>query len=475
MADAPRPLPDPRSAVERTARVERPSGVDRDDPTAGLIAQRCIVAVHAHPDDESTKAAATISLHAAHGVRCVLVSCTDGSAGRREGRTPDELAAHRAGELDRAAAILGYCSVHRLGHRDSGMRGEEPDSFAAVDPGLVAARLVEIFEREQPDAVITYEPAYAAGHPDHLHAHRAAVAAFARYATTAIEQTALYGTRTHSPAKLRAMHERLTATGRPSPYTHAVRDPSADPQVRNERVDVSEHLHVAERALRQHISQVDDHDPWFFAVRAAELRDIHPYDDLTVLATNRRAATDRIQAARHRATTRGFAYSCDDEVGRVLAMLAAAVPDHGRIVELGTGTGVGLAWLLAGSDNGDRIDVVSVDTDSDLLDETAAADWPPNVRFLHGDGELHVQDLAPVHLLFADAAGGKLHGLDHSIAALAPGGVLVVDDMHPHLHTTDGLADTIDDVRRQLLAHPDLLAVEIDHGTGIIIATKTAR
>ena len=100
------------------------------------------------------------------------------------------------------------------------------------------------------------------------------------------------------------------------------------------------------------------------------------------------------------------------------------------------------------------------------------AGWPDFVEFVHADGATAVRGLAPLDLVFADAPGGKLEGLDGTIAALAPGGVLVVDDMDPSLHADDGYLDAIAAVREQLLSDPTLVAAELDVATGVIVAAK---
>jgi len=103
-----------------------------------------LLTVHAHPDDEASKGAATVACLHAQGVYCVLVCCTGGEAGdilnpemdRPEVRA--DLASVREAELARAAAIIGYDEVAMLGYRDSGMKESEhnahPDAFAAADP-----------------------------------------------------------------------------------------------------------------------------------------------------------------------------------------------------------------------------------------------------------------------------------------------------------------------------------------------------
>jgi predicted O-methyltransferase YrrM len=181
---------------------------------------------------------------------------------------------------------------------------------------------------------------------------------------------------------------------------------------------------------------------------------------------------DVVTRARDRARQLGFELSCEDEVGALLASLAAAVPVGGRIVELGTGAGVGLAWLVHGL--GARLDaeVVSVDVDRELQARVADHGWPEYVRLVGGDGAEVVTGLAPVDLVFADAPGGKTEGLDRTLGALAPGGVLVVDDMDLSRHVDDGLAGAIAAVRDALVGHPDLAVAEIGYSSGVVVATR---
>src|SRR5579862_3622202 len=93
------------------------------------MAERCILTVHAHPDDESSKGAATIARYAAEGIRTVLVCCTGGEAGEILNEAADseearlDLPAVRARELDAATRIIGYHRVIKLGYRDSGKIG----------------------------------------------------------------------------------------------------------------------------------------------------------------------------------------------------------------------------------------------------------------------------------------------------------------------------------------------------------------
>ncbi len=120
----------------------------------------------------------------------------------------------------------------------------------------------------------------------------------------------------------------------------------------------------------------------------------------------------------------------------------------------------------------DDASVYTVDTNEELLATVAAAGWPGYVQFVHDDGAHAVREFAPFDLVFADAAGGKLEGLEVTIDALAAGGVLIVDDMDPALHADDGFLEQLAAVRDQILGDPSLVAAELDFASGVIVATK---
>jgi demethylmenaquinone methyltransferase/2-methoxy-6-polyprenyl-1,4-benzoquinol methylase len=183
---------------------------------------------------------------------------------------------------------------------------------------------------------------------------------------------------------------------------------------------------------------------------------------------------DIVTRARERALHAGFELSCEPGVGRLLATLAAAVPSGGRVLELGTGAGVGLAWLVNGLGERGDVELITVDVDASLQAKTEAAGWPRCVRFRLGDGATLVRELGRFDLIFADAPGGKLEGLDDTIAALAEHGVLLVDDMDLAQHDDPELERALTDVRERLLGHPELVASELDSSSGIIIATRRA-
>jgi demethylmenaquinone methyltransferase/2-methoxy-6-polyprenyl-1,4-benzoquinol methylase len=173
-----------------------------------------------------------------------------------------------------------------------------------------------------------------------------------------------------------------------------------------------------------------------------------------------------------RSEASGFRCSCEVEVGRLLATLAAAVPPDGRILELGTGVGVGLAWLVHGLGNRTDVEVVTVELDDEVQEIAAGAPWPPIIRFERGDGAELVERLGQFDLIFADAPGGKLSNLERTIEALRPGAVLLVDDMDLGRHDDAELRAALTVVRERLVTHPRLVAAELDTASGIVVATR---
>jgi LmbE family N-acetylglucosaminyl deacetylase len=151
-----------------------------------------LMAVHAHPDDESSSTGGVLALYAGEGIRTVVVTCTNGELGDAPGGVKpgdvahDEaaVAAIRLAELDRACDILGVEVLERLGYQDSGMveweYKERPHAFCNVPIEESSARLAALMERHQPQVVVTYDEFGGYDHPDHVQANRITLAAIER-------------------------------------------------------------------------------------------------------------------------------------------------------------------------------------------------------------------------------------------------------------------------------------------------------
>jgi LmbE family N-acetylglucosaminyl deacetylase len=151
-----------------------------------------LMAVHAHPDDESSSTGGVLAMYGDEGVRTVVVTCTNGELGDAPGGIKpgdpahDEaaVAAIRLAELDKACAILGVGVLEKLGYHDSGMPEwddkDRPDAFWNIPIEESSARLATLMERHQPQVVITYDEYGGYNHPDHVQANRITLAAIER-------------------------------------------------------------------------------------------------------------------------------------------------------------------------------------------------------------------------------------------------------------------------------------------------------
>jgi len=181
---------------------------------------------------------------------------------------------------------------------------------------------------------------------------------------------------------------------------------------------------------------------------------------------------DLVAQASTNAASAGFAMSCDRDTGRLLAVLAAAVPSGGRILELGTGTGVGTAWLVHGLGARTDVEIITVEIDQLTASAATRTPWPAYVNLLVGDAVEVTRSSGLFDLVFADAQGGKWEGLDNTIAALRPRGQLLVDDMTPPMFEDSNREMKTAEVRARILGHPSLTSVEIAWSTGLILSTR---
>ena len=256
----------------------------------------CLLSVHAHPDDESSKGSATVARYAAEGVHNVLVCCTGGEAGDILNPAMDrpdvreDLPAIRMRELAQACEIIGYDEMVLLGYRDSGMPGSEandhPECFARADLGEAVGRLVAEIRRTRPQVVITYhEDQQGYPHPDHLRVHDISVLAFDRAGDGRAypdlgepwQPLKLYYW-VWSRARTEALHEKFLELGLESPWGKRLDRPSHDDRVTT-RIDVSGYAHVRGDALLAHATQIDPNSPFWFGLPPEVANSIHPFEE----------------------------------------------------------------------------------------------------------------------------------------------------------------------------------------------------
>jgi LmbE family N-acetylglucosaminyl deacetylase len=221
-----------------------------------------LMAVHAHPDDEVIGTGGVLARYAVEGIRTVLVTCTNGEQGDGPGgvkpgdagHNEAEVSERRLGELRESVAHLGIAELELLGYRDSGMVGwaanERPDAFANVPVDEAAARLAALMERYRPQIVVTYDENGGYGHPDHIQAHRIAVAAVE---ATKIPSKLYY---TAVPrARIAELFESLRTSGAEVGDLELPPDFGTPDELITTMVDVSPYVEHKRKALEAHASQ----------------------------------------------------------------------------------------------------------------------------------------------------------------------------------------------------------------------------
>ncbi len=239
--------------------------------------------VHAHPDDESSKGAATTAKYVAEGVRVMVATCTGGergdilnpkldTAGRRE-----DIAFLRAREMERARDILGIEQVW-LGFVDSGLPEGDPlpplpeGCFAVQDVDQAAGRLVQVIREFRPQVVTTYDENGGYPHPDHIQCHRVTVAAVRDAADPTKwpehgepwQVAKLYYHMGFHRRRFERLDELLHEHGHERVYAERLaRMDDHLTQRLTTFVPCAEYFHVRDEALRAHATQVDPDGFWF--------------------------------------------------------------------------------------------------------------------------------------------------------------------------------------------------------------------
>jgi mycothiol S-conjugate amidase len=253
-----------------------------------LTEQLRLMAVHAHPDDESSKGAATMAKYVSEGVDVMVVTCTGGERGsvlnpKLQGDPYIEANIHevRRKEMDEAREILGV-SQHWLGFVDSGLPEGDPlpplpeGCFALEDVDKAAGALVREIRSFRPQVVTTYDENGGYPHPDHIMTHKITMVAFDGAADAEKYPEAEFGP-VWQPLKLyynqgfnrprtEALHEALLARGLESPYGDWLkRWDEFGGKARNltTHVPCADFFETRDKALIAHATQIDPDGGWF--------------------------------------------------------------------------------------------------------------------------------------------------------------------------------------------------------------------
>jgi mycothiol S-conjugate amidase len=260
-----------------------------------------LMTVHAHPDDESSKGAATLVKYVADGHEVMVVTCTGGERGsilNPAMERPDVLenmTAYRRKEMARAAEILGV--EHRwLGFVDSGLPEGDPTPplpegcFALQPLEETVPPLVRLMREFKPHVVITYDENGGYPHPDHIRCHEVSVAAFDAAGDPDLYPEAgepwtplkLYYSHGFSRKRMQAIHDALLERGIESPYQEWLdkwdkeRGDVADRVTT--RVECGEYFEKRDAALLAHATQIDPNSRWFFVPLEIQ-REVWPFEE----------------------------------------------------------------------------------------------------------------------------------------------------------------------------------------------------
>ncbi|GAA3873326.1 mycothiol conjugate amidase Mca [Leifsonia kafniensis] len=264
---------------------------------------RRLLAVHAHPDDESSKGAATYAYYRSLGDQVLVVSCTGGERGSilnealaDNGMAHRDLAGLRRLEMETAQRILDI--EHRwLGYRDSGMDEDgtvPPNSFASIPVEISAEPLVRVIREFRPHVLVTYDEKGGYPHPDHIRTHEVSIAAFRDAADADKYPDAgepwqvdkLYYDRIFNLERIDAMYLELSVTEPDSDLLEplgAAREWMKDyPALATTHVPVGEFLEARDAALRAHASQVSPNSSFFFWPNDL-IRKAWPFEDFQLI------------------------------------------------------------------------------------------------------------------------------------------------------------------------------------------------
>ena len=167
-----------------------------------------------------------------------------------------------------------------------------------------------------------------------------------------------------------------------------------------------------------------------------------------------------------------FSMASEPRTGALLRTLAASKPS-GRLLELGTGTGIATAWLLAGMDAGSTL--ISVDTDAQVqavASKCLGSD--PRLSLVTEDGASFLRRQSPqsFDLVFGDAMPGKYEALDDALTVVKPGGFYIIDDMLPQPNWPEGHAEKVPVLLDRLTTDGRFVVAPMNWSSGVVVAVR---
>jgi len=258
------------------------------------------MAVHAHPDDESSKGAATTAKYVDEGIEVMVVTCTGGERGdilnpaMQEAVDTQGIHAVREREMAEAATILGVRHAW-LGFEDSGFPEGDPKpplpptSFAARPLEELTPALVRHIRQFRPQVITTYDENGGYPHPDHIRTHEITMAAVKEAADVGQhadlgdphQVSKIYFNQQFSKTRVMTFHQAMLDAGIESPYAEWVenwKDRDDNFHRVTTRVHAADYFDIRDRALMAHATQIDPNGHWF-AVPMEMQRELWPTED----------------------------------------------------------------------------------------------------------------------------------------------------------------------------------------------------
>jgi len=181
----------------------------------------------------------------------------------------------------------------------------------------------------------------------------------------------------------------------------------------------------------------------------------------------------KLQAVLNRTAALGFSMPSEPRTGALLRTLAGTKPG-GRVLELGTGTGVSAAWLLDGMDRDSKLITVDVDPQWQAVARDVLGD-DSRLEVVTEDAARFLRRQAPTSfdLIFADAMPGKYELLDEALELLRPGGLYVIDDMLPQDSWPQGHAAKVPQLLSELAIRPGFRMVSMAWSSGMALVARS--
>jgi predicted O-methyltransferase YrrM len=179
-----------------------------------------------------------------------------------------------------------------------------------------------------------------------------------------------------------------------------------------------------------------------------------------------------LQQILERTQALNFSMASEPRTGALLRSLAASKP-AGRLLELGTGTGIATAWLLAGMDRDSKLTSVDMDPQVQSVAREVLGD-DPRLSLITEDGAAFLgrQEPESFDLVFADAMPGKYEALDEALAVVKPGGFYIIDDMLPQPNWPDGHAAKVPVLLDRLATDKRFAVAPMSWASGVVVAVR---